>query len=288
MASIERRRVTVTAPDGATSTLQLHHAAAPRALLYWVPALGVGIGPNETFADALAERGFAVAIHEWRGLGSSNRRAGRSCDWGYRELLDLDLPAGMDAAQALLPGVPLWLGGHSLGGQFALIEATRARRGLQGVLLVASGQPHWRQFPAPRRYGVLAFALSIPLLTRVVGHFPGTRLGFAGREAGRLLREWSRTCVRGDYRTGGYGAALDEALSNHRGRVLALRLSQDALAPPGAIARLQRLAPAARWQVRDLDAAHFERRRPDHFGWLREPRAVVAALESFADAGPAP
>lgn len=284
---IERRRLAVTAADGASSTLQLHVPAQPVALVYWLPALGVGIAPNETFADALAERGLAVAVHEWRGLGSSNRRAGRGCDWGYRELLDLDLPAGLEAAARAFPAMPAWIGGHSLGGQFALLEAAHGRRALQGTLLVASGQPHWKQFPAPRNVGVLAFAWSVPLSTALAGHFPGTRLGFAGREAARLMREWARTCVQGDYRVGDFGSALDEALAGHAGRVLAIRMAEDVLAPPGAIDRLRHLAPRAAWDVRDFGPGCFTRRRPDHFGWLREPEAVADACAAFVQ-GSAP
>lgn len=279
--SIERRRLAVAARDGAQSTLQLHLPAAPRAWLYWLPALGVGIGPNETFADAMAARGLAVAIHEWRGLGSSDRRAGRRCDWGYRELLDLDIPAGLDAVRQALPALPGWIGGHSLGGQFALLTAARSG-GVQGVMLAASGQPHWKQFPGARKFGVYGFAAGIPLVTRLAGHFPGTRLGFAGREAGRLMREWSRTCRRGDYRTGDFGTSLDDALAAYAGRVIAVRMSQDTLAPPGAIDRLRALAPRAAWDVRDFGAERFTARRPDHFGWLREPAALADAFDAFA------
>lgn len=280
--SIERRRLAVASSDGAHSTLQLHVPERARAWLYWLPALGVGIGPNETFADALAARGIAVAVHEWRGLGSSDRRAARGCDWSYRELLDLDLPAGLAVAAREFDGLPGWIGGHSLGGQFALIEAARRGVGLEGVFLVASGQPHWRQFPGAKKYGVLAFAQSIPLLTALAGHFPGSRLGFAGREAARLMREWSRSCVRGDYRIGDFGTALDDALAAWSGRVLAIRLSQDVLAPPGAIGRLRALAPRAAWDVRDFGAERFVQRRPDHFGWLREPGPIADAFEAFA------
>jgi predicted alpha/beta hydrolase len=283
--SIERRRLVIAAADGTEAALQLHVPACPQAWLYWLPALGVGPGPNETFADAMAARGIAVAVHEWRGLGSSNRRASRACDWGYRELLDFDLVAGLAAAAREFPCLPGWIGGHSLGGQFALIEAARRGVGLEGVFLVASGQPYWRRFPSPKKYGVLAFARSIPLLTALVGHFPGSRLGFAGREAARLMREWARTCVRGDYRIGDFGAELDAALANWSGRVLAIRLSQDGLAPAGAIERLRELAPRAAWEVRDFGAERFERRRPDHFGWLREPGAIAEAFEAFAGQG---
>ena len=107
----------MTVPSGDCSPhLLMHLPPEPSAALYWLPALGVGIGPNELFADALAAAGVAVVVHEWRGLGSSNRRASRRCDWGYRELLDLDIAAGIEAAGNQIRAPRWYLGGHSLGG----------------------------------------------------------------------------------------------------------------------------------------------------------------------------
>jgi predicted alpha/beta hydrolase len=284
MHEVERETGRVESLDGASAHLQLHVPAVQRCGLYWLPALGVGIGPNETLADALAARGIVVAVHEWRGLGGSNRRAARHCDWGYGELIEHDIPAGLAAARARHPQIEWLVGGHSLGGQLALIHAARARD-VPDVFLVASGHPYWRAFGGWRALGVHAFAASIPLVTALTGHFPGTRLGFAGREAGRLMREWARTARRGDYDLP--DLEIDAALARHRGRVLALRMAQDRLAPPGAIEHLRGLAPAADWTLATLGPDAFSRRRPDHFGWLREPAPVVEAFLAWRgrDAG---
>jgi predicted alpha/beta hydrolase len=283
---IDRHVLDVVSPDAARARLQMHLPADARVGVYWLPALGVGIGPNERLADALGARGVAVAIHEWRGLGGSDRRAARRCDWGYRELLDFDIAAGLAAARRHAPALRWILGGHSLGGQFALIEAARASVAIDGapsdgVFLVASGQPHWRAFPGWKAAGVLAFASAIPAITAVVGYFPGSRLGFAGREARRLMCEWAGTAVRGDYGIPAAGGDYDRALANFAGPVLAIRMSEDRLAPPGALDRLRALAPRAQWQVRDFGRGQFATRRPDHFGWLREPEAVAAAFEAW-------
>jgi predicted alpha/beta hydrolase len=277
-SGVERRRLTLRARDGANASLQLHLPARPHAAVYWLPALGVGIGPNESFADALAASGVAVAVHEWRGLGDSDRRASRHCDWGYRELLDLDIASGIETARNAID-VPRWyLGGHSLGGQMALIEAARRGNQFAGTLLVASGQPYWRAFGGLRALGVYAFAAAIPLLTAIAGYFPGARLGFAGREAGELMREWSRTLRRGDYRLPQFADALDHALHAHVGRVLAVRMTEDRLAPRGAIRRLRELTPNARWTELEFGREHIKARRPDHFGWLRDPHPVRDAF----------
>src|SRR5690242_16818249 len=94
------RAVRVTAADGAASELLLVGEARPRRWLYWLPAMGVPAKHYLPFAEALAARGIAVALHEWRGIGSSQWRAGRRQDWGYRALLQQDLLAGLAAARA--------------------------------------------------------------------------------------------------------------------------------------------------------------------------------------------
>ena len=81
------------AGDGHRYQLIARLPAAPRASLLWLPAMGIGAKHYVPFADALARRGIAVFLHEWRGAGSSSVRASRDTDWGYRELLTLDIPA---------------------------------------------------------------------------------------------------------------------------------------------------------------------------------------------------
>ena len=115
--SIRSGEQDASAADGHRWTLLARAPQRPRARLLWLPALGVAARHYLPLAEALAARGVDTRLHEWRGNGSSSLRASRTQDWGYRELLALDLPASV----ATLPvdGVPLLLGGHSLGGQLA-------------------------------------------------------------------------------------------------------------------------------------------------------------------------
>lgn len=277
---MQRTTLRIASSDGASAALELFLPDdSPRAAIFWLPALGVGVAPNAAFATALAQVGIAVAVHEWRGLGSSDRRASHACDWGYREVLDLDIPAALAAARATVPEVAWCIGGHSLGGQFALIEAARRPEAYVGTLLIASGHPYWRSFGgALRSRALFGLLLTIPAITALRGHFPGRRLRFAGREASRLMRDWARTARRGDYRVAPFGDALDAALRRYAGPVLGLRFADDWLAPAPALARLQGLTPTARWSTGLLTAADFAHGRADHFGWLKQPDAVLARV----------
>ncbi|WP_447897440.1 alpha/beta fold hydrolase [Stenotrophomonas sepilia] len=136
--------------------------AQPIARLLWLPALGVAARHYLPLAQALAAKGVAVYLHEWRGNGSSSLRPSRAQDWGYREVLEQDLPASqavMAAADEEAGPLPWIIGGHSLGGQLACVHAGRNPLHFHHLWLAASGSPFWRGFPPPR----LAAATGLPL-----------------------------------------------------------------------------------------------------------------------------
>ena len=79
--------VEVHSADGHTGQVRLPAGSAGGPRLFWLPALGVTAQKYDAFGQALAAQGITLAVHEWRGNGSSSRRAKRGEDWGYRELL---------------------------------------------------------------------------------------------------------------------------------------------------------------------------------------------------------
>lgn len=251
-----------------------------RVALLWLPALGVPARKYDRFASALAAHGIALAIHEWRGTGAHPERPSRRNDWGYRELLLEDIPATCAAVMARYPGVPLLYGGHSIGAQFAVMAAA-LHGGPEGLVAVGSGVPHWRLFPSPLRWLVGAFGHVLPPLTHVVGHYPGHRFRFAGREAGQLMRDWAQTVRRGHYdglrglpeRLGERIAALDLPF-------LGLRLADDRLVPAASSQALIAATGTRRASERLLGAADLGV-AADHFAWMREPRAVADAIAGW-------
>lgn len=263
----------VVAADGAGSDLAIiEPGGAVRAVVLWLPALGVSARNYLPFARGLASRGVAVGLHEWRGAGSSDRRAGRRDDWGYRELLVDDIAASRAAIVARFATLPLHLGGHSLGGQLAALEAAFAPDGVAGLLLVASGAPFWRCF---RRSSLIrAFYSSVPMIGALVGHFPGRLLGFGGREARGVMRDWSRSGRTGRYVVERLADDLEGRLAGVAVPVHAVRLADDWLGPAASLdwllAKLAR-SPATVSVLRraDLGAA------ADHFAWLKAPQGVV-------------
>jgi len=272
--------IPVTACDGARCELLVTLPAGRwQQLLYWMPAMGMPARHYLPLAQALAVAGVAVVLHEWRGIGSSDRRAGRDCDWGYRQLLQDDLPAGMAAVRQRWPQARCWLGGHSLGGQLGLLYASLYPHDFVGVVLVASGAPYWRRF----RHGWLigaAYALA-PWLAALVGHLPGRRIGFGGNEARGVIADWARSGRSGRYAVAGMTEDFERLLAALQLPVLALRLQQDWLGPPASLAwLLGKLGPAAR-RVETISRDDLDGTPADHFGWMKAPAPVAARIAGW-------
>ncbi|MDH5833905.1 alpha/beta hydrolase family protein [Luteimonas kalidii] len=268
----------VRADDGHRWRLLARVPQAPRQALLWLPALGVAARHYLAFADALAQRGVAVFVHEWRGHGSSDVRAGRGCDWGYRELLLHDLPASQAAARRLLLNNPPHLiGGHSLGGQLACCRLAMAPDTAAALWLVASGAPYWRSFPMPQRLLLPLAYRFLPWLARTRGALPGRRIGFGGNEAAGVIRDWARTALSGRYAAEGLDVDLEAAMSRVIRPVRAVLLAQDWLAPRGSLDFLLARMPAAPAQAICMDA-HAAGTRADHYAWMKTPDAVVDRL----------
>ena len=274
--------------DGHRAELQARIPDGASASLLWLPGMGLAARHFLPFAEAMAARGIATFVHEWRGNGSSSLRASRTVDWGYRELL-ADIAASERAVDAALPGLPRLLGGHSLGGQLACCRLAQAPDAARALWLVGSGSPYGRAFPAPTRWWLPGAYRFLDWLARRNGALPGKRIGFGGNEARSLIADWARSAISGHYAAAGLDTDLEAGMARLALPVHAAVLVDDWLAPPSSTRFLLSKLPHA-----PADIARFDRARagtaPDHYAWMKQPAAIADWLASgpAATSQPAP
>ncbi len=274
------RTTRVTSADGATADMSLIGPLGHvRDVVLWMPALGVAARNYLAFADALAKQGIAVALHEWRGIGSSDRRARRVSNWGYRELLAFDIPASVAAVRTAWPDARIWLGGHSLGGQLAALYASMHGRDHAGLLLIASGAPYWRRFSRPWLIGI--FAACVPSIAAALGYFPGRRFRFAGNEARGVMVDWARSARSGRYAVDGIDTDFDLALRALTLPILALHLKDDWLAPLPSLQWLLGKMPHSPQRMELIGPNEMGDVPADHFAWMKSPSALAGPMAAY-------
>jgi predicted alpha/beta hydrolase len=280
--TVDVSAVELVADDSHRFSLSLHRTSSePKAVLIFLSALGTPARVYGRFARELVGHGIHVATPDWRGIGSSSLRAGRGSDFGYRHLLEHDLTATLALVAHRFPDLPVWIGGHSLGGQLALLTAATHQQQIAGVVLVASGSVFLRGYSPKLQRSIRGLIWLSRLTTPVFGYFPGQHLGFGGREARRVMRDWSNVALTGEYRPHGSRHDYEAGLCKLNCPVLALNFAADAWSPAGAIDELLRKIPdhsRTKWL---WDSSQCGGHAFDHFSWTKQPALITPAIAGF-------
>ncbi|MBV1860388.1 MAG: alpha/beta fold hydrolase [Nannocystaceae bacterium] len=248
-----------------------------RAAVVVAPALGVRASYYRKLCGSLNALGFATAAVDLPGQGKSPVRANRRTDWGYGALIE-HYASALRVLHGVMPDVPTFIVGHSIGGQVALMTAGMDIPGLSGVVVVASGCPYWRTWEGTEAYRIRAATWACGVMARSLGVFPGDKVGFGGREPKTLIVQWAHAAQTGNYAHGNFDG--DALLAKPGPPTLGIRVEGDALAPERSVKlTLDRL------RARDVS---FERWSTapdggDHNRWPSEPSHVARRVSEFAD-----
>ncbi|WP_054812304.1 alpha/beta hydrolase family protein [Nocardia arizonensis] len=279
--------VPIQVPDGSTIPVRLMQARgthrhpvtpdAPRPVVVVIPGLGVPGAYYSVFARNLADRGFDVAIGELRGNGDSTPKPGPASAYGYHELVSVDFPAIFEVVRGRFPASTPYLLGHSMGGQLAVMYASRIRGRLGGLLLVASGTPYFRGYRGVFGPGMLVGTTAATLTASLAGFWPGDRItvGGFGRQSKVLVSDWARLARTGRFVPVDADIDYEERIARLKLPVLSITVAGDELTPPGSAAHLLSKMPDA-----EVTTWH----QPEalgHNGWITDPASTVDRIEKW-------
>ena len=119
---------------------------------------------------------------------------------------------------------------------------------------------------------------AVPLLTALLGYYPGDRLGFGGREARRLMADWLVMARENRYSASGMEAEdLEGRVRSDDCPVLSVYCDRDDLAPLSAIEGVTRRLDRRRIETFEISSDALGV-RADHLSWARHPAVAAATI----------
>lgn len=213
------------ASDGVTIAARFVTPANPTAAVLIAPAMGVSQRFYAPLAQWLTGQGMAVATFDYRGMGASRPARLSGFPATIMDWAQLDASAVLGALEHQAPGLPCYWIGHSLGGQILPLVAGHER--LERIVTVACGSGYWREnAPALKRRVWLFWFGAVPLLTPLLGYFPGKRLNMVGDLPRGVVEQWRRWCLHPEYAVG-VEPGVRERFAAVRTPVVSLSFSDD-------------------------------------------------------------
>ena len=271
---MNRTAVDLTAHDGRTlAGYRFDPPAAPKGRIVIAPAMATPQSFYAPFATHLAAGGYTVWTFDYRDTGESLNGNMRGAKTDITDWVTRDFDAVVKLAADREPEVPLFVVGHSLGGQAAPLLASRER--IAGLVNIAVGSGSLRHnTPKIRRRAPLMWHVMVPLLCPLFGYFPGERLGVIGNIPTGAIKQWRRWCLTPDYLLSGEPGARD-AYASATYPVLALTFSDDELLLEAGSRLLHDAYTARAPDYRVIEPANVGLKRIGHFGFFK-PQSAAA------------
>ncbi len=249
------------------------NGAALKGGIVIAPAMATPQSFYAPFAAYLAAQGYRVWAFDYRDTGESLQGGMRGTRANISDWIARDFDAVVTMAADANPGAPLFLVGHSLGGQCAPLLPSRAR--VAGLVNIAVGSGSLRHnTPRLRRNAWLMWHLVAPPLCALFGYFPGARIGVIGDIPSGAMLQWRRWCLTPDYLLSGEPGAR-EAYASAEFPVLGLAFSDDELMLEAGSKLLHDAYQQVTPDYRVIAASDFGMSRIGHIGFFRAQSAAT-------------
>lgn len=291
----EVKQLEFLASDGVANLITIAESDTPNSkpLIVCIPAMGVPAQKYRRLIFGFASKGYCAASFDLRGIGHSSVRASRDLNFGYKELVEQDLPAVLDCLAKSYPNKGIVLFGHSLGGQIATLHLTQDQTNIEALILTASCSVYYKGWSFFKRWPLLFFTQLATLVAGLIGYFPGHKLGFGGREARNVMKDWARNARTGNYELEGSDVnyqALEFRSNECKSttiepiNVLAITLADDKFAPAKATSFLLAKLGSPKVTSQLIQGADLGLSLADHFNWLKNPQAIIDTFERWFSA----
>ena len=240
----------------------------PSCLVIINSAVGVLRTYYQPFAKFLANKGMVVISYDYRGVGDSlngpvDQFKGYMHQWGEQ-----DLAGVIDWVKQHYPDLPIKCVGHSVGAQ--MVGMADNNHHIDTLVAIAGQNGYWKNWQGKEKLKiVLCMFLLIPVISRILGYFPGKILNGCDLP-GNVAREWAYWCRNKHFIVDQKGQPKRQYFNRYNGKAIFYSFYDDIqFAPRLAVDALSSLYPAAQKTSKHIEAGEVGERAIGHFGFFR-------------------
>lgn len=188
----------VVTEDGIAIKGEVIEARGPKAIIQINPAAGTKASFYRPFAEYLRDEGYSVCLFDYRGIGKSRNEKLRNISYLFRDYGLRDVPVVVEYLKEKYPELPLYLIGHSVGGQqIGIVPNNPKIAGLLAVAVSTGFRAHM-----PFSYSLQAtffFKMFSPVSSFANGYVAAKKFNIMEDLPTGVVKEWGDWSDKKDY-----------------------------------------------------------------------------------------
>ena len=246
-----------------------------------LPAMGVRASFYKKFATQLSAQGFNLITADWRGHGNSSLRASRKINFGYEEMIG-DIHELIDHVNKWFPDSKILILGHSLGGQIGSLYASRYSESIRGLILITACSVYYKGWENWTAKKIQVAARFFYPLSKIMGYFPGNVIGFGGKEARHVMKDWGNNALTGKYKLTNSEFDYENSLKDLIIPLVTISIENDELASKKAVENLyKKFNPVSTIKHFHLTSDQTGVVSLNHFNWAKKPEYFIDVIKDW-------
>jgi predicted alpha/beta hydrolase len=232
-------------------------------------ATGVNQRYYKKYASFLAEKGYDVLTYDYRGIGMSRPLKLKGFEASFIHWGQSDFEGVLNYVSNNFRTKELYVIGHSVGG--VLIGMTPVSSSVKGFICICAQMAYYKDWTLSKRYKLyFLWHIIIPLLTKILGYFPGKKLNMMEDIPKGVVMQWHlrrKMPSMGDQmEKAGYKMYFNTITS----KIMNIGFVDDPIGTPMAISRLASLFVSADVKTEIIHPAEMGLQNIGHFGFFQQ------------------
>jgi predicted alpha/beta hydrolase len=222
------------------------------------------------FANFLAQRGYAVLLFDYRGIGGSapddlKKSSAYMHEWGTK---DMNAVVNYLVEEKEVIDI-IWVG-HSVGAQ--LVGFLDHPQYIRKVIAINAALGYWGYFPFPAKFMIwFLWYLVGPLMVKLYGYGKMKKIGWGEDLPRNMMREWREWCLSKNY----FRSCLQKQLKTDKfygftPPVVSIYTSDDYLANDKTVPLMMDFFPNSYQEIFKLPVEKFTSEKVGHIGIFRK------------------
>ncbi|WP_281989662.1 alpha/beta hydrolase family protein [Aquimarina aggregata] len=219
------------------------------------------------YATYMSKHGYNVVTYDYRGIADSRPKKLKGFKTSFTDWGEKDFSGVIDFVKQEFPNDCIVTLGHSIGG--TIIGMTPKNTEIRGIITIAAQTAYYKDWSKEQKKKIyFLWHVIFPLVTKVIGYFPGKKLGLLEDVPKGVVDQWHTRRKHTNMKQQMEAMGVQFFYNTYSSKLLTLGIEDDPIGTRIAIKRVHDLFVKSDKKLEIIPVSSVPTNKIGHFGFF--------------------